>query len=82
MGLPLDTVSAWFVEGKRMRSVTSESLISEAREILDRAEHQHRDLSDFESGRVDALFDVAGRVAPSKPGAQVGTLSATAWVGG
>lgn len=43
--------------------LTPESLIAEATAILNRAETQHRDLSDFESGRVDALLDVAGRIS-------------------
>jgi len=52
---------------KAMQVVTSQTLISEALAILDRAENQHRDLSDFESGRVDALLDVAGRVSLGNP---------------
>ena len=40
---------------------TAEALMAEAAAIIERAETQHRDLSEFESGRVDALLDVAGR---------------------
>ena len=39
----------------------AERLIIEARSIIARAECQHRDLSDFEAGRVDALLELASR---------------------
>ena len=34
-------------------------LSASANAIIDHAEHQRRDLSDFEAGRVDALLDIA-----------------------
>jgi hypothetical protein len=46
-----------------MRDVTAKALIAEATAIIERAETQRRDLSDFESGRVDALLEVADRVS-------------------
>ena len=45
----------------RENTINPQVLIAEARSILDRADSQRRDLSDFESGRVDALLDIAGR---------------------
>jgi hypothetical protein len=43
-----------------MSEETADALLGVAREIIARAEQQHRDLSDFEAGRVDALVDIAG----------------------
>lgn len=42
-----------------MKSISPYGLIAEARRILDQADHEQRDLSEFESGRVDALLDLA-----------------------
>lgn len=39
------------------------SLTQEARAVIDRAATQQRDLSDFESGRVDVLLELAQRLA-------------------
>ena len=42
-----------------MNEATATALEEIALEIVDRAEREHRELSDFEAGRVDAFLDIA-----------------------
>jgi hypothetical protein len=39
-------------------------LTREAEALINRAEQQHRDLSDFECGKIDTLLDLVRRLAP------------------
>jgi plasmid stability protein len=55
------------IEIRTATGVTARSLEDEARAIMNRAEQQGRDLSDFESGRVDVLLDLAARFEPKSP---------------
>ncbi len=45
------------------RSIPVERLLSEAARVIDKADQQHRDLSDTESAKVDALLTMAESVA-------------------
>jgi hypothetical protein len=42
-----------------MSNATASALTEAAREIIAHADSEHRDLSEFEAGRIDALLDVA-----------------------
>lgn len=44
-----------------MTQLNPNDLIRQARAIIDRASDQGRDLSEFESGRCDALLEIARR---------------------
>lgn len=53
----------------RLATVAAQVFVAEARDILAKADEQNRDLSEFESGRVEALLDVAERFSRSTAGA-------------
>ncbi|HMN42941.1 MAG TPA: hypothetical protein PKE27_00070 [Povalibacter sp.] len=51
-----------------LATVAAQLFVAEARDILAKADEQHRDLSEFESGRVETLLEVAERFSRSAPG--------------